>query len=514
VVTKRENDELLDAVSYRRISSDKSGRQIGVDDQLVQIEDAITYGAIPGVRLVGDYCDPSVSAGLDKRRPAFDRLWADVESGKVRAIVCRDFDRLFRDDDQWTRFTAMLDRKRRRVELFFVKEGPITVDPVNRPGDLLVPGIKAQMAAHERRLIRSRALGYHERRRRAGKVGTTMRRRFGYTRSMEVVESEAAVIREMAKLVLDGESLRSIAKSLNERGVPTSIARDYGDSSGHWYASTIRSTLLRPDIAGLVSKRDPERASHYVIVGEGTHEAIVDVETWHRVRHALGGDKAKRRRSTGRLLSGLVTDVDGKRLTVGTSGGGRSTPAYRSGADGTGVKGGQRRTSIDAAKLEGVVVDLLLDRSSRAPLVEATSDSREQERLTARLAKLDAKVAKLRSLWTRDLLDDESFEAALDELRTERREIEHELARVDERLDDDLADLLRVPGRLVDAWGTDDAPGILSDAQKRRIVEAVFASVIVHPGTPGRGFDPERIEPVPVAAVAKRWKAAGVKRAA
>jgi DNA invertase Pin-like site-specific DNA recombinase len=512
-VTKRaSDDELLPAVSYRRISSDKSKQQIGVEDQAVQIADAIEYGVIPGVRLVGDYCDPSVSAGADKVRPAFDRLWRDVETGKVRAIVARDFDRLFRDGEQWTLFTAMIQRKRLRVELFFVKEGPITVDPVHRPGDLLVPGIKAQMAEHERRLIRARALGYHERRRRTGHVSSSQRRRFGYSRQMEVIEHEAAVIRDMAKWVLAGESLRAVAKRLNEAGVPTACTSDYGDTAGHWYASTIRSTLLRPDVAGLVSKRNRETGTVDVL-RDAVHEPILDVETWHRVRRTLGGERARRRRSNGRLLSGMVVDDDGKRLVVGTAHGRKLV--YRTGADGTGVKGARRIVQIGAEKLEGAVVDAILDRSTRAPLVEASVDSHEQERLMAKLAALDVKVEKARALWTKGLLDDEPFEATLDELRTERRAIEAQVAKVDERLDDDLADLLRSPGRLVKAWGTPERPGILTDVQKRRIVETVVDRVIVSAAKPGTArFDPERVEIVPTAAVAKRWNVAKRKRAA
>ena len=65
---------------------------------------------------------------------------------------------------------------------------------------------------------------------------------------MTVREDEAAEIRRLAHAVICGQSLRSLALELNERGVPTVKGK-------RWASSHLRSMLLRPRLAGLRQHR-------------------------------------------------------------------------------------------------------------------------------------------------------------------------------------------------------------------------------------------------------------------
>ena len=96
----------------------------------------------------------------------------------------------------------------------------------------------------------------------------TGRRPYGYSRSrntLTVIDAEASVIGEIAARALAGESLRSIARTLNASGARTS-------TGALWRSRTITQTLLSPTSAGL-RVRDG-------ITIEGSWPAIIDPATY------------------------------------------------------------------------------------------------------------------------------------------------------------------------------------------------------------------------------------------
>jgi DNA invertase Pin-like site-specific DNA recombinase len=66
----------------------------------------------------------------------------------------------------------------------------------------------------------------------------------GKRSTLKVVESEAAIVREMVERVLNGESLRALVIDLNERGMKTVSGR-------RWYTATLRQYLKSPVIKGV-----------------------------------------------------------------------------------------------------------------------------------------------------------------------------------------------------------------------------------------------------------------------
>ena len=120
-------------------------------------------------------------------------------------------------------------------------------------------------------------------------------RPFGYeSDGMTVRESEAEELREMVAKVLAGDSLASIIRDLNGRGVLTT-------RGGIWRYSSLRSLLLRSRNCGRMQHRG-------VVVGPAAWPAIV-TESDHDAVAALLADPA-RRTSPGparrHLLSGLA----------------------------------------------------------------------------------------------------------------------------------------------------------------------------------------------------------------
>jgi site-specific DNA recombinase len=65
-----------------------------------------------------------------------------------------------------------------------------------------------------------------------------------YRKTLLVVPAEAAEIEAAAEAILGGQSVRSLARSLRERSVPTV-------SGAKWTAETLRNVLCKPAIAGI-----------------------------------------------------------------------------------------------------------------------------------------------------------------------------------------------------------------------------------------------------------------------
>ena len=87
--------------------------------------------------------------------------------------------------------------------------------------------------------------------------------------ALRVVSEEAEVVRQAAIGVLAGESLRSVARTLNEAGKTTTRGRP-------WNGSALRKVLLRPTTAGL-------RASAGEVVGSGRWEPLPPEDRWRAV---------------------------------------------------------------------------------------------------------------------------------------------------------------------------------------------------------------------------------------
>src|SRR5215207_7016362 len=89
-------DEPRRAGVYVRISKDDEGDELGVRRQEKLCREV---GAKIGWDIVDVYADDNISAYKRRqRRPAFERLCADIASGHVNAVLAYNPDRLCRDD--------------------------------------------------------------------------------------------------------------------------------------------------------------------------------------------------------------------------------------------------------------------------------------------------------------------------------------------------------------------------------------------------------------------------------
>jgi len=176
---------------------------------------------------------------------------------------------------------------------------------------------------------------------------------------MTIREEEADEIRRVAEAVIAGQSLRSLALEMNERGFRTV-------KGSRWGSTYIRKMLLGPRLAGLWVHKGK-------ILGSAAWEPILERETWEAVK-AMLEDPSLRTGGSGRrgpipttLGTGLyVCGVCGEpRLRLGRSNARR--PVYKCGNVETSSQGHATRV---ADKLD-VYVEALLEKLSEPGVVEA-----------------------------------------------------------------------------------------------------------------------------------------------
>ena len=98
---------LMQAAIYLRQSEDRNGDMLAVDRQR---EDCVKLCAQRGWATT-EYIDNDTSATNGKRRPAYQRMLADIRAGLIDAVVAWDLDRLYRQPRELEDLIDLADQK-------------------------------------------------------------------------------------------------------------------------------------------------------------------------------------------------------------------------------------------------------------------------------------------------------------------------------------------------------------------------------------------------------------------
>jgi DNA invertase Pin-like site-specific DNA recombinase len=205
-----------------------------------------------------------------KRRPEFEHALADLAAKRIDVLVIWKLDRFLRSLWDLLRVEKVLAES--GGQLVSVQDG--WLDTTTGPGRYMLRQY-ALLGEMEIDSIRVRVTRWHRQRAAAGLPLVSGRRPFGYgTKDRSAVDPiEREVIREAARRLLAGRSLRGVVRWVNELGVAAPNGKPR-------MPSNFRAMLLSPGIAGLRSYKG--KGAPPV---QGTWEAILDRGTWE----ALGG---------------------------------------------------------------------------------------------------------------------------------------------------------------------------------------------------------------------------------
>jgi site-specific DNA recombinase len=258
------------------------------------------------------YDDGGYSGGtLD--RPALHRLFSDVESGEIDAIVFYKIDRLTRSLADFVRL--MESMKRFGISFVSVTQSFDTSDSMGR----MVLNVLITFAQFEREMLSDRIKDKLAVMRRKG-LFVNGQPPIGYDKirgRLVVNETEAEIVRGIFDRVADYPTVFQLMKQLQVEGVCTKsfiskAGRQIGGTPMH--AGSIYRLLKNPLYIGFVKDGDEWR--------QGQHKPIVDRELWDRAQalRAARGQPRVAYDVSRNLLHGLIWDEFGRPLYTNTGG--------------------------------------------------------------------------------------------------------------------------------------------------------------------------------------------------
>lgn len=310
------------AALYIRLSKEDESEG---PSQSVQNQESLLREFVQEHRLTvfDTYVDDGWS-GTNFDRPSFQRMIADIEAKKVNMVITKDLSRLGRDYIMTGHYMERYFPEH-RVRYISLLDGIDT--GVDSTANDITP-FRAIMNDMYAKDISKKIKSVKRGKQRKGEFigGKPV---YGYkmhpTEKNKIVidEEVAPIVRRIFALALGGMSCRNIAVLLNREGIPTPatyanlpVAKP-GPYTGLWSSERISEMLQNETYIGNMVqgrsvkisykskkclKQDP---ANWVVV-EGTHEPLVDAESFHRVRMLLNSRKHTRSRTYDFLLKGLI----------------------------------------------------------------------------------------------------------------------------------------------------------------------------------------------------------------
>lgn len=287
---------------YCRVSTDEQAREgISLDEQQERMKAYCRAMGWGNNFLI--FIDDGYSA-KNLERPKLKKLLNDVGKGKISKVLVTKLDRLSRKlKDLLNLIDLFSDHK-----VSFISIGE-SFDTNTSPGRLTLQVLGA-VAEFERERIRERVV---ENMQHAAKNGKWLTQSpYGYDLSdkeLIINEEEAKIVREVFDLYLQkGLGFYSIAKKLNERGIPSKQKKE-------WSIRSIKLMLTNPAYKGTLvwnradrsKQKQVEKDEEEWIVVDHAHPKIVDVDTWELVQRTINKKKMPSRAKTSpHLLGGLL----------------------------------------------------------------------------------------------------------------------------------------------------------------------------------------------------------------
>lgn len=417
---------------------------------------------------------PDGTTGLRVVRPGFRKVLRMFADGTANGLLVEELERITRDPRDGCDLLDVAEMRKVNARSL---SGTLTLTDGGTDAEITAFRDAVNRANASSRDTSRRVRRGRRRKARRGEFGGG-RRPFGFEPDgVTVRPAEADVIADCDRRLLEGVSLKQLARDLCEAGVPSVTGRP-------WRAETLRCILLRQRNAGRVVYLEE------VISHEAPWKPLVDPEVHDRVV-ALLTDPSRRTNADSTpgvsvtwLGSGLFgcgpCELNGtvSKVSVTLA---RKSPRYRCRA--------ANHLARDAMAVNRYVEAALLERLSQPDAVDLLMPPRpdvDVTRLRARAAAIRHNLMELAEDRALGLIDREAMLAASRVAKREQVKIEAALAEA--TIATPLGPLVNVND--VEAeWNRPDFPM----GSKRAILDAVMTVTILRTSRAGRTFDPDAI---------------------
>ncbi|QPZ39736.1 recombinase family protein [Paramicrobacterium chengjingii] len=435
-----------------------------------------------GYRVVDVLADPGIS-GRTWKRPAVQRVMEMIEHGDADVIVLWRWSRLSRNRKDWALAADRADLAGGRIE------------SATEPNDATAAGrfargVMTELAAFESERIGEQWKEAHDRRRRLG-LPAEGGPRFGYIKQDDGKyvpdNDQSIVLAEMYRRYNAGEGFTRIARSLNERGILT-------NAGNVWSRISVTQILDAGFGAGKIVHRPGRRKMKpsESIYLDGAHQPVISADDWRAYLARREDAPAPRVVEPKYILAGLIFCGDcGAPMHVGN----RGLVDYKCSAKASGKT--NTGLAIKRLRAEQFVTEWLFDLAGQVDELAAAETKaanrrvravNSREAITARIAKLDQRMARLTAKWLDGELPESAYKATIVQLDTERASLDAR-QKIDERQANREIDVRRLIVETVKVWAD------MTVLEKRSALQGCIARIDIMPPTrPGAGVWRERVK--------------------
>lgn len=272
---KAKSRKKLRVAAYARVSTDSNEQLISLETQKNHYERYIK--ARPDWEYAGLYYDEGVTGTKMAKRDGLLRLLADCDRGLIDYIIVKSISRFSRNTVDSIETVRQLCEK--GIYIYFEKEN---IDTGKMEGELLLSILSSLAESESHSIAENNKWGIQKRYQNGTfKIGYPP---YGYDNvqgQMVVNEEQAETVRWIFKEVLSGKSPGTVARELNEKGVPSKRG---GNWTGHTINGMIRNEKYTGDVI-LQKTFTDDRFTRHVNRGERNqyyvrehHEPIVSHE--------------------------------------------------------------------------------------------------------------------------------------------------------------------------------------------------------------------------------------------
>lgn len=279
----------LRVAAYARVSTEQDEQQNSYEAQIDFYTRHIQSN--PDWGFVGVFADRGITGTNTKSRDEFNKMLDLAMNGAIDLILTKSISRFARNTVDTLQIVREL--KAVGVEVWFEKENLHTFDPKCE----MMLTIMSSLAQEESRSISENVRWGQRQSMRKGKIQLAYSRFLGFKKGAdgrpEIVEEEAAIVRDIYDWFLSGESINAIAAKLTEEGIPTPAGKNC------WSVSTVRSILSNEKYKGeallqktytvdYLSKEVRKNTGEVPFIRvHNSHEAIIAPDVFDHVQELL-----------------------------------------------------------------------------------------------------------------------------------------------------------------------------------------------------------------------------------
>lgn len=286
---KNSVNKIIKRVSaYCRVSTDSEEQQTSYSSQIKHYSQTIKEN--PEWEFVGIYADEGISGTQVRKRTEFQRMIDDALKGKIDIIIAKSISRFARNTLDTLKYVRLL--REHNVDVYFEKEN---IHTLNLDSEMFLTLFSAFAQAESESISQNVKMGLNAKMKRGEMVGNP--NCYGYRcgeekGTLEIIEKDAEVIRNIFNWYVSGLGYKLIAQKLNGLDIPTFTNKK-------WLGTTVKYIITNEKYVGdIVNQKsysvDPlthktiknygEKEKYYV---KDHHQPIITRSVWNKAQEIL-----------------------------------------------------------------------------------------------------------------------------------------------------------------------------------------------------------------------------------